>query len=275
MMINLQDFNIISKEIIDAIQTTFDDLRTNALDEYILFLAEGEYNKRNENSILNPYVIDSRIDRYKDQTRYIFLADFLSTFYSFPNSQSYVDDNEQRLHMELMIYTHIWESKPFLKKLYRLAHISNKEEYPWKINVPDYGKPKFIRDKIMIAFKTGGSNLEQIIDQSFHKSLRNAFAHSEYSFDNVFGKKQKIYLDNYNGKPEELKEISYDDWSRRFVYSALLSYHLLRINYECRNKIIEDLGTNRFKIKLPSKSGIITDRNIIYTKDNDGFSFER
>jgi hypothetical protein len=29
--------------------------------------------------------------------------------------------DEYRFHLELMIYTHTWESRPFLKTLYRIA----------------------------------------------------------------------------------------------------------------------------------------------------------
>lgn len=84
------------------------------------------------------------MDRYKDETRLKFLSNFLSNFHSFPTSQQATDDNEQRIHMELMGYSHIWESKPFLKKLHRLAHINNGEEYNWKVAVPEMGKILYV-----------------------------------------------------------------------------------------------------------------------------------
>lgn len=114
-MITREVFSAIDSEIKDTIQDTLNRLRKSNQSNYVLFLADGEYRKEydNQKNKLNPNVIDDRIDRYNDETRLTFLSNSLSAFYAFPNSQLSTDDNEQRLHIELMIYTHIWESKPF------------------------------------------------------------------------------------------------------------------------------------------------------------------
>lgn len=275
-MITRQEFAGIDKEIKEAIQTTLDNLKTNNASNYFVFLADGEYVQKYENTIqnLNPFVIDNRMDRYKDETRLTFLSNFLSTFYSFPTAQQATDDNEQRIHMELMVYSHIWESKPFLKKLHRLAHINNGEEYNWKVAVPEMGKHDFIRNDIRATFDLTGNPLGQIIKNGFHTSLRNAFAHSDYSFDTMNGNK-RIWLDNYNGENWELQDISFDNWSKRFVFSALLSYHLLSLTHINRTNLTVDFDTNKFRIRHPSKSGQINEINIVYTQEHDNFSFER
>ena len=36
-----------------------------------------------------------------------------------------------------MIYTHIWESKPFLKQLYRFSLLCQGKAYPREIDIPD------------------------------------------------------------------------------------------------------------------------------------------
>lgn len=275
-MITRQEFVDIDKEIKEAIQNTLNYLRTNNTSNYFIFLADGEYLQKYENTIqkLNPYVIDERMDKYKDETRLKFLANFLSTFYSFPTTQQTTDDNEQRIHMELMVYSHIWESKPFLKKLHRLAHINNGEEYNWKASVPDMGKHYFIHNDIRATFDSTGNPLGQIIKNGFHTSLRNAFAHSDYSFDTMNGNK-RIWLDNYNGKIWELQDISFDNWTKRFVYSALLSYHLLSFIHKYRKNLINDFNTDKYCIRHPTKTGQINMVNIIYSEENDDFIFER
>ncbi len=213
------------------------------------------------------------MDKYKDDTRLAFLANFLSVFYSFPNGQVSTDDNEYRIHVELMIYCHIWESKPFLKKLYRLAHILNGEDYSWNVKIPSMSKHDFIRNDIRETFKNNNSSLSIIIKNGFHTSLRNAFAHSEFSFDTI-NNNRKIILDTYTGQDWDIPEISFDDWSRRFIYSALLSYYMLDLTYKNRLNIVNDFGTDTFIIKHPSKYSGLQDVPIKYRKQYNSFHFE-
>jgi hypothetical protein len=275
-MITRQEFAVIDKEVKDCIQQTLDNIKANSVDNYVLFLADGEYRKEYTSPHLkiSPFVIDDRVDKFKDETRLKFLANFLANFYSFPSSQSSTDDNEQRLHMELMIYSHIWESKPFLRKLHRLAHIVNKEEYNWNVIVPDMGKHDFIRNDIRKTLETNSNPLSEVIKKGFHTSLRNAFAHSDYSFDS-FEKVRRIYLDNYSGESWELRDISFNDWSLRFVYSALLSFYLLDLTHKNRVNLINDFSTDTFNIKHPSSSGALNNVKITYRQKYDQFNFQQ
>lgn len=275
-MISRVDFATIDAEIKKAIDDTLNDLKASNQNDYALFLADGEYSKDLEKNVLNlnPNVIDNRMDRYKDSSRLNFLSQFLSTFYSFPSSQTSTDDSEQRLHMELMVYAHTWEAKPFLKKLYRLARLWNGEQYVWNVQIPDMGKHDFIRNDIRKIFEDKRNPLFQIIKNGFHTSLRNAFAHSEYSFDTM-NNNRRIILDNYNGAAWELQEVSFDDWSKRFVYSALLSYHILDLTHKHRTSLIESTGTDRFQIKQPSKVNGFNFVWIKYDKQYDRFNFEQ
>lgn len=275
-MISRIDFATIDAEIKKAIDDTLNDLKASNQNDYALFLADGEYSKDLEKNVLNlnPNVIDNRMDRYKDSSRLSFLSQFLSTFYAFPSSQTSTDDSEQRLHMELMVYAHTWEAKPFLKKMYRLAHLWNGEQYVWNVQIPDMGKHDFIRNDIRQIFEDKGNPLFQIIKNGFHTSLRNAFAHSEYSFDTM-NNNRRIILDNYNGAAWELQEISFDDWSKRFVYSALLSYHLLDLTHKHRTNLIESTGTDTFQIKQPSNVNGFNFVWIKYDKQYDRFNFEQ
>lgn len=274
-MISRSEFIAIEAEIKEAIDKTLNELRAINQADYVLFLADGEYYKEHEynDSGLNPHVIGNMMDKYKDSSRFKFLAQFLNAAYSFTDTKDSTDDNEYMIHLELMVYTHIWEAKPFLKKLYRLAHLWNGEQYAWDVSIPDTSKHDFIRTKIRGIFEDKKSPLFQVIKNGFHTSLRNAFAHSEYHFDTMNGRR-RIILDNYKGAQWEMKEISFDDWSRRFVYSTLLSYYLFDLTNKHSINIIESTGTDRFLIKLPSK---INDTNLVwikYEKPINRFIFE-
>jgi len=198
----------------------------------------------------------------------------MSSYYAFPITQHSTDDDQYRINLELMIYTHIWESKPFLKRLYRIAHLLNGEEYDWRIEVPDMSKHDFIRSHIRQIFKDKGFSIWKVIKEGFHTSLRNAFAHSEYSFDTM-NNHNRINLYNYGGASWELQAISFDEWSKRFVYSVLLSYYFINLIHQRRINIISELGSNVFQIKHPKSNGEVRLIEIEYRKDGNGFSFKR
>ncbi len=274
-MILRTDFVIIDGSIRQAVENAFNQLRNANLNNYLLLLADAEYKAEydTQNSQLNPHIIENKMDWYRDESRLRFLADFMTAFYPFPVDQLQTDDHPQRLHMELMVYTHIWESKSFLKKLYRFAHLLNDEDYPWTVSIPDMGKHDFIRNDIRQVLQDIGNPLADIIRNGFHTSLRNAFAHSEYFFDTM-NSNRRIILDNYNGAGWELDQISFDDWSKRFVHSALLSYYLFYIAHSKRQSLIVDLGTDVYTINLPRKQCGLMPVNIRYRPEQDAFGFQ-
>lgn len=275
-MITKSDFSAIDTEVKNSINAVLDKLKNLDQSNYVLFLADGEYisDYENTNQNLSPYCIDYRIDGYKDETRLKFLSEFMTKYYSFPPNQDETDDNQYRMNLELMVYTHIWESKPFLKKLYRIAHLIQGQEYDWKIQVPDMSKHDFIRCHIRQIFKDLNFDIWKVIKEGFHTSLRNAFAHSEYSFDTM-NNHNRINLYNYGGANWELQTITFDEWSKRFVYSALLSYHFLTLVYQRRKNLITEIGTDTFQIKHPKRNGEVKLVEIIYRENGNGFSFKR
>lgn len=271
-MINFETFNSINTEIENSIKEVFEHCRLNNFDNYILLLANGEYNKIVNDYVpsLNPYCIDSKIDLYRDNSRDKFITDFLNNHYCFLKENDVVEDNEYRFFLELMIYCHIWESKLFLKTLYRLANIYSENEYKWIVNVPDKSKHTFIREEIRDLFLKSNKKMGNIITKGFHSSLRNAFAHSEYSIDT---KSKKIYLHNFSRQDWELENIAFDDWSMRFIYSCLLSYHLIKRIRKERIDFCEFIQNETFEIKRPCKGGSFKFANVTYLKDKDKFIF--
>lgn len=264
-------FKSIHEEVKAALYGAFDLAKNHCQSDYVLLLADGEYKGKylNYTPKMNPYVIDDKEDTWVDETRVNFFVEFLKTFYSFPSNIDMVDNSEIRLNMELMIYSHVWESKPFLKKLSRLVKIATGSEYDWKINVPPK-RYNFIKAQIKTILENKCLLIESVINNAYHSSLRNAFAHSEYSFDS---KGSLIWLHNYGSEAWEMKNISFDDWSKRLSYSILLAYNLINITHERRKSLPDDFKTTTFKILHPNSKGQKNIVNIIYEKDNDRFHF--
>ena len=274
-MIKKKDFSIIDNEVKLALHEAFEFIKLNCVDhDYILFLADGEFKEKMVGSQLrlNPYSIDNREDYLKDETRQNFFIQFMRSFYSFPKKRPRVDDDEYRLTMELMIYTHIWESKGFLKQLHRIASLSNSESYKWKVEVPEMSKHEFIRASIRDILRQNNLGLAGVISKGFHTSLRNAFAHSEYHFNNHT---KQIRLDTYKGASWDIKEISFDDWTKRFAYTALLSYHFYNERALRRQSLIKDFKKDNYLIVHPITERRFKLSTIYYDLHLDRFSFSR
>jgi hypothetical protein len=272
-MINSVEFSNIDTEVSDAINEIFDFMRDDCIDHnYILLLAHGDYYEYLAKTKLVPYVIDNRLDEYKDKSRQDFFIEFMRSFYGFPLDKLVVEDRETRITMELMIYTHVWESKPFLKLLYRVSEIVQDKLYPWKVVVPDMSKHDFIRNEIRQGFENAGMSLATVIRKAYHSTLRNAFAHSEYQFDSNL---RQIKLDNYSGKDWDIDYISFDDWTKKFVYTALLSYHFFNALALRRKSLASDFNRSQFLIPQPMNSRITKIVSIVYESEWNRFTYSK
>lgn len=112
--------------------------------------------------------------------------------------------------------------------------------------------------------------IADVIDKGYHSQLRNAFAHSEYRFDDY---KEVIHLDNYKGGEGEVEVISYEGWKRRFAYSILLSYHLIDVKRELRTSLPAQFGACKFQIPHPVSKNSTRISTIHYDSTRDGFDF--
>jgi hypothetical protein len=270
-MITVETFTIIRNEVIDALTEAFKLAQANSVDNaFLIFLAEGAYHESGDPKKYNPFTIDNRIDRYIDETRQSYLVTFLNTYYTFKGGQP-TTDTEETLHLDLMVYTHLWEVKAFLKKLFRLVQIIDKKPYQWKVDVPDFSKQDWYRKHIKAPIKFIGCKLATVLENGFHSSLRNAFAHSEFSFD---FQNKRIWLYNYKGEPWELQEISFDDWSTRFAYSFLTSYLLFDLFHTTRKAISTDGKNKQFQINHANIDGTSKVVTVVYRPDADAFSFK-
>jgi len=267
-MIRLSEFRVIDQTIQNAIINAFEFARQNEKDknDYFLFLCNATYIDSYENTIVNPYVIDNRIDHLIDEHRIEFLTKYLRTQYSF--SQLNTSDSKESLTMEMMMYTHIWESKNFLKQLKKLLDLCLSNEYDWNVKIPDAGngdsKQKFIRETIRDQFKSKNLELGDVIANGYRSQFRNAFAHSDYSFGLS---EESIDLHNYKPNSYEVPSISLDEWTKYFCHSFLLSYHLPNYYYKERQKIDAPV-----EVFLRNKHGDKKKGIVVYDKKYDKFS---
>ena len=276
-MITITRYTEIAEEVLESLNETFDYIRYKCQDHnYVLFLAEAdyknEYRTNYQHHRLSPYIIDNRVDRYKDASRLNFFIDYLRAFYSWPLPIIKTEDTDFQITLEMMMYTHIWESKPFLRQLYRLAYLVTGKSYPWDVVVPEMSKHTFIRNDTRNVLASKNLKLASVISKGFHTSLRNAFAHSEYRFDDYH---KCIHLDTYKGEPWDIDRISYNDWTERFAYSALLSYYLLDVMFQRRKSLVSDFGRNQFIRSHPITTRKFRALDIYYDEVQDNFSFDR
>lgn len=271
-MITLHDFNKLHSDIESTINSTLDAIKNNNEDNYIIFIADGDYMSNTAQGFL-PYVIDSRRDIYGDETRREFLNTILNNFYSFnksnirpPFSTVVVEDNEIQISVELMVYSHIWESEYYLKKCNRLALLSMGKPYKWKLEIPSMQKSNFINDEIIKNLRQSNNSLETFFTHSYDNKLRNSFAHCSYSLDS----KKKTITVKYQKKGKwQYKTLSYDEWSVMFCKSFLLNYHLINILDSRRKNIINEFGKDTFSIPIPKGRTL----NIKYDSKRDSFTF--
>ncbi len=267
-MITLEKFNEIREEVIRLIDNALYQLFKNYSEEYILFMARGEYSEiiaQNKTLNLTPYTIcGHREDYYYDETREKFLCNFLNTHYTFLKT-NIIENNFDRINIELMIYQHIWEAKLFIKMLYRMANLLCGKDYDWNVKIP-IKKTDFFQNQVITSFKNAKCKLGEIIEKCYNTDLRNAIAHSDYQLD------EHSKTNRYTSKTA-LCDISFDDWSEYFAYSFCLSYYLLKKVSERRHRIVFDWGKNAFTIKMPFSNGTIQHVCLTYDVERDDFNF--
>ncbi|MFV0531969.1 MAG: hypothetical protein ACK5MD_11115 [Flavobacteriales bacterium] len=267
-MIRITQFRFIDQTVQNALHELFEYAKKNEKDEndYYLFLCNAAYIENYEGTQINPYVIDNNIDQLIDEHRIDFLTKYLRNQYSF--AQFNTSDSKESLTIEMMMYTHIWESKNFLKQLKKILDLCIKNEYDWNVEIPDAGnrdsKQKLIRENFRDKFKSENLKIADIITNGYRSQFRNAFAHSDYSFGL---NDEKINLHNYKPNSYEVQSISMDEWTEFFCYSFLLNYHFINFYYNERQKIEEPIEVFLRNKEGEKKKGIIE-----YDKERNSFT---
>ncbi|WP_419051848.1 hypothetical protein, partial [Parabacteroides goldsteinii] len=175
-MIKKLTFEKIKNEVETAINQDFDELKRLNPNNYALYFMSIE--------ICNGIILlEDRRSDILDSSRLHFLQKFMENYYTFDNEDKTVHDDAYRFNLEMMIYTHCWESDYFLKKLRKLCQLLDGEEYNfYPIDIP-VSKKEWIKESIYNILIKKNLKLGKIISQRYDQHLRNSFAHSSYSID--------------------------------------------------------------------------------------------
>lgn len=272
-MITKEEFTAIEQEVFASIKECFSVATANQArpGELMVFIARGDYNHSVPKGF-NPHTIDQKDDFYKEVDTQSFLLNFIKVGYTFTKKTSRREDSERTI-IELMTYTHIWESVPYLKMLRRLACMCNSMDYEWEVNVPPMGKHNFVRNEIRDLFKLKNLKIYDVIKKGFQSQLRDAFAHADFSIQRHPG---YIWLYNYDpSKLHHVQEISLEEWTKRFCYTWQLNYQLNEVFFDVRQNCHILNGSNDFMIPLPVGDGQYKNVEIVYTPPpHDTFQFK-
>jgi len=262
-MITEAEFTAIEREVFAAIKECFSVATANQarLGEIMVFFARGNYNPAVSNEF-NPHTIDQKEEFYKELDTQSFLLNIIKDKHNFTKSMSRREHSERTI-IELMTYTHIWESVPYLKMLRRLACMCNSMDYPWEVKIPPTGKHNFVRTEIRDLFKLKTLKIYDVIKKGFQSQLRDAFAHSDFSLQWHPG---YIWLYNYDpSKAHLVQEISLDEWTKRFCYTWQLNYQLNECFFDVRQNSHILNGSNDFMIPVPIGNSRFRNVEIVYS----------
>lgn len=257
-----------AKQVNDAL----DAILNKNYKKYVLLLTQGVRIPRLGEYAKTDYAIDYQIDRNEDETRERFYLEYLNKNYTkngyiYAGTNGFVD-----LNLELMIYSHIWESYYLLKILVQIADILDNRDYDWEFEIDEDNRKDFINDRIIIPLKKYGLELGHTIERLYDSSLRNAFAHSLYSIDE---KCKKIYLLPKLKSFKNAKKIvySFEEFQILFLESINLSYFISNFVSTRRHKLAEINGyiiEPEDPILLPDKKEIAIKGSF---RDVDGRSY--
>lgn len=268
----------IEQQVINAVSSIFDRIKEVDFQSFILLLARGDYFDvyEREDIALSPYVIEDERDIYVDSSRQRFFVKYLNDYIEkLHNGRvNEISSIEYDMHIQMMIYTHIWESHLFLKRLLRIANILSNNGYKWKVEIPLTGKGKLIKtiiNKLIDLYPILGTMLQA----SYSNDLRNDFAHSSYYIDLDRG---QIYS-HFGGLFKELKSI--EEWEHMFITSIMLSYHLNDVLNKIKYSFPIQYGFGPFEIPISTKKSpqkqrivnIIIDKELYFMKDCVRFLF--
>jgi hypothetical protein len=197
--------------------------------DVVLFLSNAYFDPRFKVGGFSGYVLGPGERGWDDEHRKEFVVDYLNSGNNQFIEKVKPEDVDRfvrfSLNIELMIYSHIWETDLNLKELRQLANLVKGSSYDWDNEIPEREKYEFIRDDIREVFLACDLDVGNIIKETYHSQLRNAFAHGQYAFRG----KDTITLLNFKGRPYELQSLKFGEWEERFLKTALLFHELLHL----------------------------------------------
>lgn len=204
----------VNEAINEAIKTIYAKDRLS----FVLLVgrADVDLKLKDNNLVESVCVIDDMRDLHYDNTRKTFWLRYLNRNYSREGFKYLNDSGIDDLSIEMMIYSHLWDSDYHLKLLHRISSILSGKEYEWNVKIPETGMHKWIHNDIINPLKANGYKLGDLIAKGYKSSIRNAFAHSNYS---IYTERRTIHI-RPSSSPWEI--ISFDEFQNCFLYSSIL-----------------------------------------------------
>lgn len=258
----LSEFRFYEEEVVDYVNKLLDEVKECSFSDYVLLLSRASYQKENEGTFLSPYVVQSNLEIIQDQSRQNFLHTYLNHFTALMEEGAFMTDviQEFNWNLQLMMYSHVWESHRFLMNLKRIASILSGKGYAWKIpfertqkkgasKMIPINKGKFIKEEILDPFSKYAGGFATFLDVMYDSTIRNGYAHSSYLIDMQSGSIEFLKAETYMIE----KVISALDWEQKFCYTVLFSYHLTKAIMERLNSFMDDYpDTEEVEIMWPS-----------------------
>lgn len=205
----------IQEEIFNAIDEAFNVMAEKDNISYILFLGRADIIPGLKQFVGTDCVIDYHMDTIYDQTRAQFYLRYLRRNYSKEGFDYMGDNGIDDMHIELMIYSHLWDSSDFIKSLMRIASIVSGDGYLWHPKIDWQHKDIFMEKWIINPLKESGLMLGELVEAHYDPSVRNAFAHSLYFIDD---EGRTITVRPRKG----IKTLTFDEFQSLFLHSVIL-----------------------------------------------------
>ena len=245
----LSEFKFYEQEVVDFVNYLLDKVKEKNFSEYVLLLSRASYQVENENTCLSPYVIQSNLEIMQDMSRQQFLHTYLNQYIALLSDNVFMSNEIQEfnINIQLMIYSHVWESHRFLMNLKRISSILSGKGYEWRISferpqkkssnkkIPS-NKGKMIKEKILEPLCSFDEKIGTFISGLYDSTIRNGYAHSLYQINMDEGNIRILKSETYSVE----KEVNFFDWETTFFYSVLLSYHLTKSIIDRLNSFMED-----------------------------------
>lgn len=246
-------FADLEDEVRGIICQALDAMKVKSPSDFVLLLARADFHEwlDRDNLDLTPYVIEDERGTMMDITRQTFLVKYVNSYIDklMSNQEESDEEREYELNIQMMMYSHIWESVLFLKQLERIALVLNGKGYLWERKFDDkLKKGQYIKDCIIDRFKKVDKDMYNLLVSCYSKKLRNDFAHSTYHIqmetETIYSHQNGLFAGN---------PIKICDWEEMFLKSVMLSYHLNDILIKVKDAFIETFGKEPIGIRLPKK----------------------
>lgn len=265
--------NEVSSAIVEALVTLSKISQPN----YCLLIARAGVLPMLENIGKSRYVMDNAMDVYHDETRQQFYLNYLNANYRKGVLNYSEKDGLDKLYVEMMIYSHLWDSQRFLKDIYRISSMIAGKPYDWELDLEDGLSYNQMRDEVIAPLKEKGLKLGHLIDLSYSSHIRNSFAHSLFDIDI---QSKKIQLRSKHIKKHEDSTLTFDSFQDKFLHSIFLCYCLTNIIEECRleaakaNTAITDVFLTPDGRKMQLFGEVLKSKGKLYPRFRGAFILE-